>query len=154
MGELRAAQGDDTALVCLGLGSCVGLCAYDPVARVGGMAHMVLPTSREDRSGSSSPKFVDRAVPMLIEEMEQLGALRSLMIIKIVGGAQMVSIGSGAGTLNIGERNVEATKAALVGLNLRLHGEDAGGTHGRTVRLNLNSGQLLVSIAGGVSHEL
>lgn len=154
LGELRAAQGGDTALVCLGLGSCVGLCAYDPVARVGGMAHMVLPTSSEDRGGSRSPKFVDCAIPMLIEEMEQLGALRSLMIIKIVGGAQMVSMGAAAGVLHIGERNVEAAKAAVAGLGLQLRGADTGGTHGRTVRLYLNSGQLLVSIAGGVSHEL
>ena len=151
LGELRAARGDESVLVCLGLGSCVGLCAYDPVAKVGGMAHMVLPSSSEDRNAGSSPKFVDCAIPTLMEEMEQLGALRS---IKIAGGAQMVSGGSAAGVLNIGERNVVATKTALADLGLKLRGEDTGGTHGRTVRLYLNSGQLLVSTAGGISHEL
>ena len=154
LGELRAAQGDNAVLVCLGLGSCVGLCAYDPVTRVGGMAHMVLPSSSEDRNGAGSPKFVDRAIPTLIEEMERMGALRSLMITKIVGGARMVNAGSAAGVLNIGDRNVVAAKTALANLGLPLHGADTGGTHGRTVRLSLNTGQLLVSIAGGISHEL
>lgn len=83
-----------------------------------------------------------------------MGALRSLMIIKIVGGARMVSAASAAGVLHIGDRNVVATKTALANLGLPLRGGDTGGTHGRTVRLSLNTGQLLVSIAGGISHEL
>jgi chemotaxis protein CheD len=154
LGQLHVAKGDDTVLVCLGLGSCVGLSAYDPVSKVGGMAHMVLPSSSEGHSGAPSPKFVDCAVPMLIERMIQFGALKSRLIIKIVGGAQMVNANGRIGVLNIGDRNVEAAKAALAALGLPLHGADTGGSHGRTARLYLSSGTLQVSTVGGVSREL
>lgn len=115
---------------------------------------MVLPSSDQSKSNERSPKFVDCAIPMLIEEMVQLGAIRSRLIIKITGGAQMVKAIGAVGVLNIGDRNAEVTKAVLADLGLRLHGADTGGTHGRTARLYLNSGQLLISIAGGTTHEL
>jgi chemotaxis protein CheD len=155
LGQLHAAKEADTVLVCLGLGSCIGLSVYDPVSKVGGMAHMVLPSSSEGRSnGQQSPKFVDCAIPLLLDQMKELGALRSRMIIKIVGGAQMVNMNGSIGVLNIGDRNVEATKSALTSLGLPLHGADTGGNHGRTARLFLNSGKFLVSIAGGAGREL
>lgn len=155
LGQHRVAKGEDTVLVCLGLGSCVSIGAYDPVSKVGGMAHMVLPSSSEGRTnGQPNAKFVDWAIPMLIEEMKELGALKSRLIIKIVGGAQMVNAQGNIGVLQIGDRNVEATKAILAELGLPLHGEATGGKHGRTARLYLDSGMFCVSIAGGDTNEL
>ncbi len=154
LGELRAGRGDDTVLVSLGLGSCVALCAYDPVSKVGGMAHMVLPHSSEGRSDGRNPKFVDHAIPMLLEEMEQLGAIKSRMIVKITGGGQMISTQSRNGLLDIGARNVESTKAILADLGVSLQAAETGGSHGRTARLYLDSGKLLVSAVGGARREL
>lgn len=155
LGQLRAAKGEDTVLVCLGLGSCVSIGAYDPVSKVGGMAHMVLPSSKEGLSnGQPNPKFVDCAIPMLIEQMQELGALKSRLIIKIVGGAQMVNANGDIGVLHIGDRNVEATKAILNELRLPPTAEVTGGTHGRTSRLYLGTGTFTVSIAGGDTNEL
>ena len=152
LGELRAAKGDDTVLVCLGLGSCVGFCAFDPISKVGGMAHIVLPASSE--GSGPGPKFADCAIPTLLDEMVQLGAAKSQIVIKIVGGAQMVNNEGKPRVLNIGDRNVEATKTLLAELGLPLKASDTGGNHGRTARLFLESGTLLVSEAGGVSNEL
>lgn len=143
---------DDTnvVLMCLGLGSCVALCLHDPIARVGGMAHMVLPDSSSGRVTGPSAKFVDLAIPMLVEQMREAGAIRSRLRINIVGGARMLSGPAFAGTLDVGARNLTATRSALESLRLSVNGgEEVGGTHGRTVRLHVGSGDVAVSTAGG-----
>jgi chemotaxis protein CheD len=154
LGQLRVAREEKLVLTSLGLGSCVAICAYDPISKVGGMAHMVLPRTSDGRSNEPNPKFVDCAIPMLLEEMEQLGALKSRLIVKIVGGAEMMTTKSPNGTLNIGPQNVEAVETVLAELGLPLRGADIGGTHGRTARLYLDSGKLLVSAVGGARREL
>ena len=154
LGQLRVARRANTVLACLGLGSCVAICAYDPVTKVGGMAHLVLPQSSEGHSMEPSPKFVDCGIAMLLEEMEQLGAKRSRLIVKIVGGAHMIRTPGRDGLFNIGERNVKAARTVLADLGLPLRAADTGGRHGRTVRFYLDSGKLVVSAVGGVSHEL
>ena len=154
LGELRAATGADTVLACLGLGSCVAMCAYDPVSKVGGMAHMVLPRRGESTGQAVSAKFVDCGVPMLIEQMEQLGAKKSRLVVKLVGGAQMIANQNHNGVFHIGERNAETAKAVLADLGVPIRAVDTGGNRGRTVRLHLESGRLMVSSVGGPSHEL
>lgn len=154
LGELHVTRDADATLVCLGLGSCIALCAYDPVSRVAGMAHLVLPDSREGRDARRSAKFVDIGVPLLLEEMERLGAMRSRLILKIVGGAHMISSPSPNGVLNIGDRNAEAVRALLSSLGLPLQAADTGGNRGRTARLSVATGQLTVSTAGVSSYEL
>ena len=100
------------------------------------------------------PKFVDCAIPMLVGQMEQFGALKSRLIVKVVGGAEMTQAQRPHGALNIGPQNVEAVRNVLAELGLPLDGVDVGGSHGRTVRLDLDSGRLLVSTVGGAPREL
>lgn len=154
LGQLRAAQGEEAVLVSLGLGSCVALCAYDPVSKVGGMAHMVLPERGASSANGASPKFVDCAIPMLFEEMELLGAVRLRLNVKIVGGAQMLQLQDEGGLFNIGSRNVESAKTVLAGLGVPLAAAETGGRKGRTVRLFLDSGKLVASHVGESSFEL
>lgn len=154
LGQLRAAQGEEIVLISLGLGSCVALCAYDSVTKVGGMAHMVLPESKEGSSKEPSPKFVDCAIPMLFEEMKKLGAVQSRLKVKIVGGAQMLQLQSKNGLFNIGSRNVEAAETTLAALGVPLVAAETGGNHGRTVRLFLDSGKVIGSRVGQPSYEL
>jgi chemotaxis protein CheD len=148
LGEWTVSTDPRTTLVCLGLGSCVALCAYDPVAKVAGLAHFVLPTSAEGRSAGPGAKFVDTGIPLLIGEMERLGAARSRLVLKIVGGARMITAPGVNGALNIGDRNVASARSTLAGLGLRIAAEDTGGVRGRTVRLNVGTGTLTVSAAG------
>ena len=149
LGELHATSDSEAILSCLGLGSCVALCLYDPATKVGGMGHMVLPASVE---GRSVPKFVDVAVPMLLSEVVKLGAQRGRLVAKLVGGAQMMSVVND--TLNIGQRNADAAKEALRQFQVRLAAADLGGHQGRTVRLFLDSGRVSVTLVGGSSYEI
>ena len=133
-------------LTCLGLGSCVALCAHDVEARVGGMAHLVLPSSASARS-ASGPKFVDIAIPLVIEQMENQGAVRRRIACYLLGGAHILK-NTTTEMAQVGSRNVEASRATLAALGLRLRAEDLGGERGRTVRLHVGSGLTEVSHAG------
>lgn len=152
LGQMRATNDPSLALVCLGLGSCVAVCMYDPIAQVAGMAHVVLPATTN--GAAPHPKFADAAIPMLIEEMRGLGALKVRMKVKIVGGAQMVGGDGNIGVMNIGDRNVEAVTSLLTANGLELQAAETGGDHGRTARFFVDSSTVLVSRAGGTSHEL
>ena len=153
LGELQVTRDSSVILTCLGLGSCVSLCAYDPVSKVAGMVHIVLPLSN-GRSGEPSPKYADAAIPMLLEEMNKHGALMRRLIVKMVGGAQM-STAPGIGSIfETGERNVKATKEILTESGITVKAADTGGTHGRTVRLFVDSGRVTVGTVGHSAREI
>ena len=153
MGEMRVSSDEGTVLACLGLGSCVGLGMYDPESKVGGMVHIVLPKVG-DGSGGSPPKYADVAVPFLVKEMERHGAAARRLTAKIAGGAQMYSTSGSASLFNTGERNVEATRSALAAAGVPISGADTGGSHGRTLRMNVASGETTVASAGGEAKQL
>lgn len=154
LGQLKAAKGDDIVLACLGLGSCVAICAWDPGSKVGGMAHMVLPNSGDARNPSAGNKFVDKAIPALLDDMIKLGAQRSRLVVKLVGGAQVVAASASTDLFNIGQRNADASKKLLQSLGINVRASDVGGNRGRTARLYLDSGKLLVSKVGERPVEL
>ena len=144
LGEMKVSREADAVLVCLGLGSCIALCYHDPVAKVGAMAHIVLPSS-EGRAPGSPGKFADTAVPELIDAITKAGGLKARLSVRIVGGAQMTIATEASGIFKIGPANVEATKQALRRVGLHLRAEDTGGAAGRTVRLVAGSGELVVN---------
>lgn len=153
LGEVRVTSDPQAVLACLGLGSCVGVCAYDPVAKVGGMAHIMLPSSIH-HAGRSSDKYADLGVPALVRKMTGFGASKSRIIAKIAGGSQM-SLAPGMGSIfKIGESNIAAVKDALAELGITLRHSDTGGNHGRTLRLHLDSGRIVSSSAGRESLDL
>jgi chemotaxis protein CheD len=155
LGELHVTDDVDAVLVARGLGSCVAVCAYDPKRMVGAMAHVVLPHSGQGRRTGGSAKFADEGIPLLLQRMEQLGAARSRIILKIVGGSQVIAFpGPNSTVANIGEQNTQAARAILTSLGLRLRGDDTGGNRGRTVRLCVGSGRLVVWTIGGSSYEV
>lgn len=132
-------------LVCLGIGSCIALSAYDPKSKIGGMAHIVLPEGK-GRADHDSPKYADSAVPRLMDEMAQQGANMSRLLIRMAGGAKMAGAGGLGAVFKIGESNIEATRLALANSGIKkVDGTDVGGSHGRTVRLWLESGRLAIT---------
>ncbi|MDO8690644.1 MAG: chemotaxis protein CheD [Dehalococcoidia bacterium] len=92
MGEICTARDPLVVLAAYGLGSCVGVSVYDPVAKVGGLAHVMLPSSREVSLQKLSYRFADVAVPALLEQVQKLGAIRKRLICKIAGGARMFAM--------------------------------------------------------------
>jgi chemotaxis protein CheD len=153
MGEMSVSSDEDTVLTCLGLGSCVGLAVYDSKLKVGGMVHIVLPKF-EDGNGGSPPKYADIAVPYLVKEMEKLGASARRLTARIAGGAQMYSTPGHVTVFNTGHRNVEATRAALEAAGVPILGADTGGSHGRTIKLDIATGDVTVATAGSEAKRL
>ncbi len=155
IGELRAGNSPSEVLVAYGLGSCVGVCLYDPQVKAGGLAHVMLPNSAEAVSQRPLGKFADCAVPMLLEEMAKLGAETRRLICKIAGGAQMLTApGFSTNGFNVGERNVEAVKAALERHRVPLLKSDTGGNRGRTLAVHLATGKIMVRTIGEKEIEL
>ncbi|UHA73915.1 chemotaxis protein CheD [Paenibacillus sp. 481] len=135
-----------------GLGSCVGLTLYDPVAKVAGMAHVMLPSSEIAREGARNiAKYADTAIPELIRRMTIEGAKLVRLEAKMAGGAQMFAFHSSNDMMRIGPRNVESCKQALQLQGIPLLAEDTGGNYGRTIELSCESGMLNIrSVQKGV----
>ena len=148
--DLRSGTGNDI-LVTIGLGSCVGIVLYDATAHVGGLAHVLLPTPALSRQDSNPAKFPQTAVPLLLEQMGQHGASIRRISARLIGGASMFSGLGAPGTIQMGERNVVASRQALHLHGVAIVGEATGGDFGRTVRLWVADGRVEVSsVAHGV----
>jgi chemotaxis protein CheD len=128
------------SLISYGLGSCVGIALFDSVAKVGGLAHIMLPDSTQARSAENVAKFADTALPAMLNEIIKLGASKSRITAKIAGGAQMFTFTNATDIMRVGERNAEAVRLILKKLDIRLLAEDTGGNYGRTVELKMDTG--------------
>ncbi|MFC5702110.1 chemotaxis protein CheD [Cohnella faecalis] len=151
MADLNVAVGG-AVLKTTGLGSCVGLTLFDPVVRVGGMAHIMLPSSDIAKEGQLNvAKFADTAVPQLVKQMQEQGAIIRRLVAKMAGGAQMFAFAGNSDTMRIGPRNVESTKLALSEFAIPILSEDTGGNFGRTVELSSETGVFVIrSVQFGV----
>ncbi len=128
------------------LGSCIGICIYDRMKKIGGMAHILLP---RDTSGGSNPeKYADTAIPLLINRLVKEGAKKEFMSAKIAGGASMFKFESNISLGQIGERNIEETKKFLEKEGIPVLEEDTGGNTGRVINFFLDDGHLKVRAAG------
>jgi chemotaxis protein CheD len=127
----------------IGLGSCVAIMLYDASSRIGGLAHILLPSEGLSLESSNRAKFPSTAIPLLVEEMRKHGAW-GRPIAKIVGGASMFASLLPQGGINMGERNVEATKRVLRLAEIPLVASDTGGEHGRSVYFHVADGRVVV----------
>ena len=135
-----------------GLGSCVGLTLYDPFSKVGGMAHIMLPSSSIAREGQMNlAKYADTALPVLLSKLLELGANKTRLVAKMAGGAQMFAFASAGDSMRIGPRNVESCKEGLKQMGIPLVAEDTGGNYGRTVELDCTTGKFTIrSVQKGI----
>ncbi len=140
IGDMVFSREPATTLVAYGLGSCVGLSAWDPVSRVGGLAHFMLPSGSD--AGHPPVKFIDHGFARFLGAFRQRGGHVSRAQLKAAGGASMLQMLSNG--LEIGRRNADAVQAAVAAAGLRLVAADLGGTAGRTVQLEVGTGRLLV----------
>lgn len=154
LGELQVSNEPGITLACLGLGSCVGISAYDPVVRVGAMAHVVLPIGEGPPGDKSPAKYANHAIPLIVSSMEKLGAIRRRIVVKIAGGAKIISTIKSGSLLDVGERNIEAVKNQLVVNQLVLSAEDVRGSMGRSLWLDIETGVTRVKLSAGEMREL
>ena len=107
--DQNVAHGPDI-LVTFALGSCVGICLYDPRIKLGGLSHILLPDSSAQKPVTAPYRFADTAIPLLLRKMEAMGANRRFIKAKIAGGAQMfASVGKPA-ISDVGQRNVPCAR--------------------------------------------
>lgn len=133
-------------LSALALGSCVAVILHDPLAKVGGLAHVLLPSTNVGRPRKDSPgRFAPTAVVALNDGIIQLGAVPRRLTARLVGGASMFAALQPAGTIQMGERNVHAARTALHTLGIRLIGEAVGGDFGRSVEFDVATGKVVVT---------
>ena len=123
------------------LGSCVGVIVHDPVRRVGGLAHVMLP--RRTRGDSAIGKYADTAIPALLALLAGSGCRPPGLRAYLIGGAQMFPMGSD-GIGSIGDQNVVAARQALLEASVPIVFEDTGGTRGRTVLFDNEKGEVSV----------
>lgn len=135
-------------LTTLGLGSCIGITLYDGVNKVAGLAHIMLPSSKEIKNNQNRAKFADTGIEDLIEAMLRIGANKYNLVAKLAGGAQMFNFNTNNDLLRIGDRNIQATKEKLTELNIKIISEDTGGNFGRTIILNSTDGSLHIKTIG------
>ena len=137
------------SITTIGLGSCIGVTLYDPVSKVGGMAHVMLPDSTAIKNNTNIAKFADTGVAELLKRVIEAGATKSRLVAKMAGGAKMFEVSGGAAaTINVGERNAEAVKKKLGELGIKIIASDTGLNYGRTVILDCNNGDFIIKAVG------
>lgn len=144
IGEAKVA-GPDCLLFTVGLGSCVAIALWDAEARVGGLAHAMLPDPANGRRRTPEGRFATTAVPVLLRLMREAGALESRIRARLAGGASMFDTLLDQRGVRLGVRNVNAARHALLASGVIVEGEDVGGTHGRSVFLNTGDGRLVIT---------
>ncbi len=143
MADLNIGRAPDI-LTTVGLGSCIGLTLYDPVTKVGGLVHYMLPDSKAVSNNSNIAKFADTGVQELLKRVTMAGANRGRLVAKIAGGAKMFAVTQESNIGSVGERNSFAAKQLLHQLNIRLIAEDTGLNFGRTVELHCDTGDFYI----------
>jgi chemotaxis protein CheD len=151
--DMAVSNDSSAEIVTYSLGSCLGVTIYDPVRKIGGLLHLMLPDSRIDAAKAASAPFmfVDTGVPRLFHAAYHLGADRSRLVVKVAGGAQLLDA---QGIFNIGTRNFDALEKLLAQNGFLPHAADVGGLSSRTLRLDLTTGLVTIKSPGANLYSL
>ena len=136
--DMKMAKGDGM-LVTYALGSCIGICLYDPLPKLGALVHIMLPLNLE--TGRTHPlKYADTGIRDTLRQMVLRGANKSRITAKIAGGAKMFDVSGSSSLGNIGQRNIESVRIVLKKEGVRLLREDVGGSVARTLLFDVSNG--------------
>lgn len=140
--DYKLATYPDT-LITIALGSCVGIAIYDPITKIGGLSHVMLPDSTMFKPPYKIEKFADLALPQMVKEIRKQTKNHAL-VAKIAGGANMFQFSSQGEGETIGERNTKAVLESLNKLKIPLLGQHTGGNIGRTMIVDLDDFEVKV----------
>ncbi len=151
--DMKVSNQPEEVLVTHALGSCIGVSIYDPVARVGGILHFMLPDSNLDPvKGQEHPHmFADTGLPRLFRECYRLGAQKPRLRVKVAGGSQVLG---NREFFQIGRRNYAALRKILLKNNVLIDNENVGGTKARTLFLEIGTGSVWIKVMGQNTIEL
>lgn len=144
--DMKMAQREGM-LITYALGSCIGVCLYDPQIKLGAMVHIMLPLNME--TGRKNPlKYADTGIRETLSKMEAKGAVRRRIVAKIAGGAKMFEVSGNSSLGNIGQRNIDSVHMLLKRENIPLLKEDVGGNTARTLLFDVSNGLCCVRSYG------
>ncbi len=144
IGDMKVLRQSGT-LITYALGSCIGITLYDPVIKLGGLLHIMLPKAGDQ--GAATPfKFADTGIREMIRKMAAYGGISRRYVCKIAGGAQMFQMTGPIG--NIGERNIASVREELAAQQIRIQGEDVGKNYARTMLMDVSTGTVRVRTMG------
>lgn len=141
--DMQIVRSDDS-LVTYALGSCIGICLYDSILKIGGLGHIMLPTFPLNNPKENKYRFADTCIPEMIQQMEKMGSNRRRIVAKIAGGAKMFEVSGDSAFGSIGQRNIVAVKESLSSFRIRISAEDTGLNYGRTVYFFADDGRMVV----------
>lgn len=141
----REAQG---RLVTYALGSCIGLSAYDPVTKVGGLLHFMLPQPGENANPAELKinMYATTGIPTMFRRLQEMGCLRSRMVLCAAGGAEVIN---DSGVFAIGKRNRTMLRKIFWKDGTTLAAEETGGNVARTMTLDLRTGEVRIKTRDG-----
>ncbi|MCI8321958.1 MAG: chemotaxis protein CheD [Dorea sp.] len=143
--DMKFAQKEGT-LITYALGSCIGICLYDPAVKLGGLLHIMLPLNME--AGRKNPlKYADTGLSEMVKQMTMKGARTVRMTAKLAGGAKMFEVNGGS-LGNIGQRNIESVHMQLKKHGIKLLKEDVGGSTARTLLFDVSTGMAHIRCYG------
>lgn len=152
--EMKVSNRGEDTLITYALGSCIGVSIYDPVVRVGGLLHAMLPLSEvsPEKAAVKPWMFVDTGIPLLFRESYKYGARKERIWVTVSGGARLRD--SQSDCFEIGKRNILTLRKMLWRNGILLKAEDIGGTRSRNMSLSLDTGRVTVfSYNGGKGKE-
>ena len=147
MADLKIGANDEI-ITTLGLGSCVGIALYDPLKKIGGLAHIMLPDSTQIKNNENIAKFADTGIAELLRQLIAAGASKTRLVAKLAGGAKMFQMSSATTLGTVGERNVDVSRLYLKKNGIRIIAEDVGLNYGRTVELHCETGEFYIKSVG------
>ncbi len=153
MADMQVTNDPESTLITYALGSCLGITLYDPVARVGGLLHFMLPNSdvNPEKAQKNPWMFANTGVPLFFKEAYRFGGDKKRIQIKVAGGSQLLD---DSGYFNIGKRNYMALRKIFWVNGILISAEDIGGSVNRTVRLEISSGKVWVKTSGNGENEI
>lgn len=154
IGDLHLTDDPNTVLVAHGLGSCVGISAYEPSTRLAALLHVMLPSSTEAKEAVVPTKYADTGIAMMLDLLRERGAAVRRLQIRAAGGASILLAPGFGDKFRIGERNAAAVQEAIKRHGVRLAAHDLGGRHGRTMELHVDTGLVTVRTIGKGTKEL
>jgi chemotaxis protein CheD len=144
--DMKVSTDADDVLVTYSLGSCIGLAIYDPLVRVGGLLHYMLPDAsiNPKRAQDNPYMFASTGIPLLFNACYKHGADKKRLIVKVAGGSQIMD---DSGVFNIGKRNYAILRKMFWKNKILIAAEDVGGTSNRTMYLHLADGEVKLKVS-------
>jgi chemotaxis protein CheD len=151
--DMKVSNKPGDVIITYSLGSCIGLVVWDPKVKVGGLLHYMLPESKLDKERAKKKPYMfgDTGIPNLFRATYELGAAKNRLIVKAVGGSQLLD---SSGVFNIGKRNYAIMQKLFEKNNISIAKEDIGGTVNRTISLDVKTGRVVLKVSGKGEFEI